>query len=180
MAIGQLPTDQTNASLPPLSTCHKSTKTNQHAPFLQIFCICIDHCSSPFHAQGKLLLILIMGQNQYWTANYRSDCLLIITLHHVNSILICLAFYSNQDMIIKLTFIKSTTFSPFLNVIFFRFPIINLFTVEVSSNCNTLKNKKKFHPFQKYPTQKHGTIRMEIKQLSVYTCVHEVQQISSN
>lgn len=63
---------------------------------------------------------------------------------------------------------------------FFRFPIINLFTVEVSSNYNTLKNKKKFHPFQKYPTQKHGTIRMEIKQLSVYTCVHEVQQISSN
>lgn len=95
-----------------------------------------------------------MGQNQYWTANYRSDCLLIITLHHVNSILICLAFYSNQDMIIKLTFIKSTTFSPFLNVIFFRFPIINLFTVEVSSNCNTLKNKKKVPPISKVPHSK--------------------------
>lgn len=95
-----------------------------------------------------------MGQNQYWTANYRSDCLLIITLHHVNSILICLAFYSNRDMIIKLTFIKSTTFSPFLNVIFFRFPIINLFTVEVSSNCNTLKNKKKVPPISKVPHSK--------------------------
>lgn len=41
-----------------------------------------------------------------------------------------------------------------------------------------MKNKKKFHSFQKYPTLKHGAFRMEVKQLSVYTCVHEVQQIS--
>lgn len=37
---------------------------------------------------------------------------------------------------------------------FFRFPIINLFTVEVSSNCNTLKNKKKVPPISKVPHSK--------------------------
>lgn len=102
----------TGASLTPLSHFHKSPQTNM-LYFYNLLHLYRSFVHAHFMHREKLILILIMSQNQYWTANYRSDYLMIITLHHVNSILICLAFYSNQDMIIKLTFIKSTAFPPF-------------------------------------------------------------------